>query len=106
MGYAHIDFSGLYYNTLSCAPVSLLPLSITQTQTLKGKTVVTIVGIICQAYDVLCEPAGFDFHWANVYLEIVDFISIRYVLMEVGTPSTDCDLQHCVVWIICVLRID
>ncbi|KAL0072406.1 hypothetical protein AAF712_000169 [Marasmius tenuissimus] len=51
-----------------------------KTRILMAKAVVTIVGIICEAYGVLCEPAGFDFHWANVYLEIVDFISISIAL--------------------------
>jgi hypothetical protein len=44
------------------------------------RPLVSIVGIICQTYGVLCEAAGFDFHWANVYLEIVDFISITFAL--------------------------
>ncbi|KAF9268899.1 DUF300-domain-containing protein [Marasmius fiardii PR-910] len=41
---------------------------------------VTIAGIICQAYGVLCEAAGFDPHWANVYLEAIDFASISVAL--------------------------
>ena len=28
----------------------------------------SIAGIICEAYGVLCEAAGFDYHWANVYI--------------------------------------
>lgn len=40
-------------------------------------TVVSIVGIICEALGVLCESQGFDAHYANVYLEAIDFVSIR-----------------------------
>ncbi|THU93985.1 DUF300-domain-containing protein [Dendrothele bispora CBS 962.96] len=41
---------------------------------------VSIAGIICQHYNVLCESAGFDARWANVYLEAVDFVSISVAL--------------------------
>lgn len=41
---------------------------------------VTIAGIICEARGVLCEAAGFDPHWANVYLEAIDFASISVAL--------------------------
>ncbi|OCB90250.1 DUF300-domain-containing protein [Sanghuangporus baumii] len=41
------------------------------------KTVVSIAGIICQAYNVLCESEGFThFEYAYPYLSIVDFITI------------------------------
>ncbi|KAG7098575.1 hypothetical protein E1B28_000506 [Marasmius oreades] len=40
----------------------------------------TIAGIICQALGVLCEAAGFDPHWANVYLQAIDFASISVAL--------------------------
>ncbi len=39
----------------------------------------SIVGVVCEKYNVLCESEGFDFHYANAYLEIVDFISISCV---------------------------
>lgn len=39
---------------------------------------VSIVGIICQALNILCESQGFNVHFANVYLEAIDFVSIRY----------------------------
>ncbi|KAF8906499.1 organic solute transporter Ostalpha-domain-containing protein [Gymnopilus junonius] len=41
---------------------------------------VSLVGIICQALGVLCESQGFDAHFANVYLEAVDFVSISVAL--------------------------
>jgi len=41
---------------------------------------VTITGIICQAYHVLCASGSFNVHYANVYLESVDFISISIAL--------------------------
>ncbi|KAK0421926.1 DUF300-domain-containing protein [Armillaria borealis] len=40
----------------------------------------SIVGVVCEKYNVLCESEGFDFHYANAYLEIVDFISISVAL--------------------------
>ncbi|KAL0948355.1 hypothetical protein HGRIS_010939 [Hohenbuehelia grisea] len=44
------------------------------------RPVASIVGIICEKYDVLCESEGFNFHFANVYLEAIDFISISIAL--------------------------
>lgn len=39
---------------------------------------VSIAGIICEAFDVLCE-SEWSVHFAGVYLEAVDFVSIRCV---------------------------
>ncbi|KAL1748427.1 organic solute transporter Ostalpha-domain-containing protein [Schizophyllum fasciatum] len=44
------------------------------------RPLVSIVGIVCEKYKVLCETKGFDFRYANVYLEIVDFVSISVAL--------------------------
>jgi hypothetical protein len=41
--------------------------------------VVSIAGIICEKYNVLCETAGFSPYFANVYLESIVFASIRLV---------------------------
>ncbi|KAJ7188182.1 organic solute transporter Ostalpha-domain-containing protein [Mycena filopes] len=41
---------------------------------------VSIAGIVCQAFNILCESAGFSVHFANVYLEAVDFVSISCAL--------------------------
>lgn len=41
---------------------------------------VSIAGIICEKLNVLCDSSGFDVHFANVYLEAVDFVSIRCVV--------------------------
>ncbi|KJA14415.1 hypothetical protein HYPSUDRAFT_49204 [Hypholoma sublateritium FD-334 SS-4] len=41
---------------------------------------VSIVGIICQALNILCESQGFNVHFANVYLEAIDFVSISVAL--------------------------
>ncbi|EGN97669.1 hypothetical protein SERLA73DRAFT_184469 [Serpula lacrymans var. lacrymans S7.3] len=40
----------------------------------------SIAGIICQAYNVLCESGSFNVHFANVYLEAIDFVSISIAL--------------------------
>ena len=42
-------------------------------------TAVSIAGIICQHYNVLCASGPFSVHFAEVYLESADFISIRYI---------------------------
>lgn len=39
-------------------------------------TVIAIVGVICEKYQVLCEDGGFDPSFAYVYLESVSFVSI------------------------------
>lgn len=40
----------------------------------------SIAGIICEALNVLCESAGWNINYANVYLEVIDFISISVAL--------------------------
>ncbi|KAI6141602.1 DUF300-domain-containing protein [Pisolithus tinctorius] len=40
----------------------------------------SIAGIICEAFNVLCESAGYSIYYANVYLEVIDFISISVAL--------------------------
>lgn len=41
---------------------------------------VSIAGIICQVYNVLCESGPYSIYFANVYLEAVDFVSISVAL--------------------------
>ncbi|KIK56471.1 hypothetical protein GYMLUDRAFT_47008 [Collybiopsis luxurians FD-317 M1] len=41
---------------------------------------ISIAGIICEKLNVLCESQGFDVHFANVYLEAIDFVSISVAL--------------------------
>jgi hypothetical protein len=48
---------------------------------------VSITGIICQAYGVLCETGGFGInaiHFANIYLEVIDFVSITCVFASLS----------------------
>jgi hypothetical protein len=40
----------------------------------------SVVAIICEHYHILCESQSFNFHYAAVYIEIVDFISISIAL--------------------------
>ncbi|KAF8060857.1 organic solute transporter Ostalpha-domain-containing protein [Lyophyllum atratum] len=40
----------------------------------------SIAGIVCEKYGVLCESAGFSVHYASVYLEAIDFVSISIAL--------------------------
>jgi len=44
------------------------------------RPLVSIAGIICEKFNVLCASAGFNFRFAQVYLEIVDFLSISIAL--------------------------
>lgn len=41
---------------------------------------VSIAGIICEAFNVLCASGSYSVHYAEVYLESVDFISISIAL--------------------------
>jgi Organic solute transporter Ostalpha len=41
--------------------------------------------MLCEAFNVLCQSEGFNFHYANVYLSAIDFISIRFVNIYCGT---------------------
>ncbi|EDR09079.1 uncharacterized protein LACBIDRAFT_296311 [Laccaria bicolor S238N-H82] len=41
---------------------------------------VSLIGIICEAFGVLCETQGFNVHYANAYLESIDFVSISIAL--------------------------
>jgi len=52
---------------------------------------VSIAGIICEAYGVLCESGGFGIdaiHFANIYLEAIDFVSITFVFNMSSKPYT------------------
>ncbi|KAJ7279454.1 DUF300-domain-containing protein [Mycena rebaudengoi] len=41
---------------------------------------VSVVGIICEKFDVLCETESFNPHFASVYLSCIEFISISIAL--------------------------
>ncbi|KAI0049142.1 DUF300-domain-containing protein [Auriscalpium vulgare] len=41
---------------------------------------VSIAGIICQHYGVLCEAGSYSVHFAKVYLDSIDFVSISVAL--------------------------
>jgi len=41
---------------------------------------VSIAGIVCQIYNVLCESGPYSIYFANVYLEVVDCVSISVAL--------------------------
>jgi len=56
---------------------SILKLVIPLPIPLPSFPVVSIVGIVCESYNVLCATSGFNPHFANVYLEAIDFVSIR-----------------------------
>ena len=67
--------SGPYYNTLFCDPVSrpFVSLFIIRSTFLP---VLSLAGIICEHYGVLCESGPWSFKTAHAYLSILDFISI------------------------------
>ncbi|KAI0312274.1 DUF300-domain-containing protein [Amylostereum chailletii] len=41
---------------------------------------VSIAAIICEHYDVLCSSGSYNVHFAEVYLEAIDFISVSIAL--------------------------
>ena len=43
-------------------------------------TAITLIAIICQATGVLCESQSYNFHFASVYLDAIDFVSVRLEL--------------------------
>ncbi|KAF8200775.1 DUF300-domain-containing protein [Pholiota molesta] len=44
------------------------------------RPLISIIGIICEALNILCESQGFNSHFANVYLEAIDFVTISLAL--------------------------
>ena len=49
--------------------------------------VVSVVAIICQALNILCENEGLThFEYAYPYIAIIDFISISYVFFSFSIP--------------------
>ena len=42
--------------------------------------VLAIAGIVCQVYNVLCESESYNYRWASVYLDAIDFVSITFAL--------------------------
>ncbi|KAI5121000.1 hypothetical protein M0805_000461 [Coniferiporia weirii] len=44
------------------------------------RPLISVISIIAQAYNVLCENGGMNFHFVYVYVEIVDCISITVAL--------------------------
>ena len=41
---------------------------------------ISIAGVITEAYGVLCESGSYSIFFAAVYLDSIDFVSIRYGL--------------------------
>ncbi|KAH8111564.1 DUF300-domain-containing protein [Phellopilus nigrolimitatus] len=44
------------------------------------RPLVSVIAIICQKYNILCENGGFNFSFAYAYIEIVDCVSISVAL--------------------------
>jgi len=53
------------------------------------RTAISIAGIVCQHYNVLCASGAYSIHFAEVYLESVDFVSIRYIWTHTLPPYAD-----------------
>ena len=58
-------------------PGKSLSLGLIYTYPMYIEAAITIAGIICQHYNVLCDSGSFSVHYAELYLESVDFVSIR-----------------------------
>jgi hypothetical protein len=52
---------------------------ITRSDLCPSYVTITIAGIICQHYNVLCVSGPFGIHYAEIYLDSIDFVSISYV---------------------------
>ena len=44
----------------------------------------SIVGIICEKFNVLCHSEGYNWRYASVYIEVIVFISITCVVFFCG----------------------
>jgi hypothetical protein len=49
---------------------------------------ISITGIICEHYNVLCPTESSNFRYAQVYLTVVDFISITCVVCPLRTSPS------------------
>ena len=54
-------------------------LSSSLSRELTSALAVSIAAIICEYYDVLCASGSYNVHFAEVYLEAIDFVSVRCV---------------------------
>lgn len=70
------NVSGLYYNISSFDPVRLI-CSLIPRICLILSLAASIAGIICEKLKVLCAADGYNVHHASVYLDAIDFVSIR-----------------------------
>ncbi|KIY64014.1 DUF300-domain-containing protein [Cylindrobasidium torrendii FP15055 ss-10] len=42
------------------------------------RPILSIIGAICESKNVYCEEEGFDFHYANAYLELANIVSMIF----------------------------
>ena len=80
----NFDCSGLSYNTWSFGQV--ISFNLFLEKMLSSHKAASIAGIICEALNVLCNSGPYSVHFADVYLEVIDFISIRY--FSIFSPNT------------------
>jgi hypothetical protein len=48
---------------------------------LNNSKVITIAGMICESYNVLCASSPFSVYYADVYLQVIGIISSLYVVI-------------------------
>ena len=65
---------------------------------------VSIAGIICEKYKVLCESGSYNVHFAKVYLDAIDFVSIRWERRLLHSMLVPQHSQCCFVWANPLLR--
>lgn len=56
------------------------PFSSRSDRGMAAPAVLAIAGIVCQVYKVLCESESYNYRWAAVYLDAIDFVSISFAL--------------------------
>lgn len=70
----------------------------------------SIAGIICEHYGVLCQSGPWSFKTAHAYISVIDFLSITYVNNTRSISRCIIYLrvsaQRCPVWTTAILRAD
>lgn len=82
LGLLHVYCQGLYSGSLGMELIPcLVEFQWSVLQYIIIRPAGSIAGIICEALDVLCESAGYSWRYASVWIEGINFVSIRYSLV-------------------------
>lgn len=59
----------------------------------EGMIAASIAGIICEHYHVLCHTEGYTWRYAAVYIECINFVSIRWVYLRGACKQSSSSTQ-------------